>query len=227
MDPADGSAHAGSDATQTGALHTGAGAGRVGGKRSSVFGDFGGGAWRRGGPHCGVSEGRMGCALAGRPGNVVLHDLSRSAPSRAGVPARAPAWISVAEKGGLWVVELGEVFRGGAAGELYEFRGSRAGRETRRAETGLMPKAQFLARGCAGAIAGGVSSRGSFYSGRDCREGLWVGIADPGELLSSGQPLDRVNRQLNEVNLKWLEEAVTGTAWTGCRTREVSASEMR
>ena len=51
---------------------------------------------------------RLGSAMAGWPGNAVLHAFSRSPPSRAGVYARASAWISVAERGGVRDVELGK-----------------------------------------------------------------------------------------------------------------------
>ena len=47
-------------------------------------------------------------ALAGWPGNAVLHAFSRSPPSRAGVYARASARIPVAERGGVRDLELGK-----------------------------------------------------------------------------------------------------------------------
>src|SRR5208282_46456 len=47
-------------------------------------------------------------ALAGWPGNALLHACSRSPPSRAGVYARASARIPVAEPGGVRDVELGK-----------------------------------------------------------------------------------------------------------------------
>jgi hypothetical protein len=50
----------------------------------------------------------MGAALAGWPGNAVLHAFSRSPPSRAGVYARASARIPVAEQGRVWDLELGK-----------------------------------------------------------------------------------------------------------------------
>ena len=51
---------------------------------------------------------RLGSALAGWPGNAVLHAFSRSPPSRAGVYARASARIPVAEQGGVRDLELGK-----------------------------------------------------------------------------------------------------------------------
>src|SRR5439155_24011147 len=55
-----------------------------------------------------VSQRRLGSALAGWPGNAVLHAFSRSPPSRAGVYARASARIPVAERGGVRDLELGK-----------------------------------------------------------------------------------------------------------------------
>src|ERR1700730_8532684 len=55
-----------------------------------------------------VSQRRMGSALAGWPGDAVLHAVSRSPPSRAGVYARASARIPVAERGGVRDLELGK-----------------------------------------------------------------------------------------------------------------------
>src|ERR1700730_343746 len=51
----------------------------------------------------------MGSALAGWPGNAVLHAFSRSPSSRAGVYARASARIPVAARGGGRDLELGKV----------------------------------------------------------------------------------------------------------------------
>lgn len=60
------------------------------------------------GPRREVSQRRLGSALAGWPGNAVLHAFSRSPPSRAGVYARASARIPVAERGGVRDLELGK-----------------------------------------------------------------------------------------------------------------------
>src|SRR5208283_2332132 len=46
-----------------------------------------------------VSPRRLGSALAGGPGNAVLHAFSRSPPSRAGVHARPSTRIPVADRG--------------------------------------------------------------------------------------------------------------------------------
>src|SRR5207249_11983843 len=64
-----------------------------------------GGLW---GPRREVSQRRLGSALAGWPGNAVLHAFSRSPPSRAGVYARASARIPVADRGGVRNLELGK-----------------------------------------------------------------------------------------------------------------------
>src|SRR6266480_3127750 len=58
--------------------------------------------WRR------VSQRWLGSALAGWPGNAVLHAFSRSPPSRAGVYARASTWIPAAEQGGVRDLQLGK-----------------------------------------------------------------------------------------------------------------------
>ena len=55
-----------------------------------------------------VSQRRLGSALAGWPGNAVLHACSRSPPSRAGVYARPSARIPVAQRGGVRALELGK-----------------------------------------------------------------------------------------------------------------------
>src|ERR1700681_174823 len=60
------------------------------------------------GPRREVSQRRLGYALAGWPGNAVLHACSRSTPSRAGVYACASTRIPVAERGGVRDLELGQ-----------------------------------------------------------------------------------------------------------------------
>ena len=61
-----------------------------------------------GGPRREVSQRRLGSALARWPGNAVLHAFSRSPPSRAGVYARAPTLIPVAQRGSVRDLELGK-----------------------------------------------------------------------------------------------------------------------
>src|SRR5205814_9180344 len=51
---------------------------------------------------------RLGSALAGWPGNAVLHACSRSPPSRAGVYGCASTRIPGAERGGVRDLELGK-----------------------------------------------------------------------------------------------------------------------
>ena len=80
----------------------------IGRERRSLRGDARRSARRWRGPRPEVSQRRLGSALAGRPGNAVLHACSRSPPSRAGVHARASARIPVAEQGGDRDLELGK-----------------------------------------------------------------------------------------------------------------------
>ena len=55
-----------------------------------------------------VEEFRRGLGPGRLAGNAVLHAFSRSPPSRAGVYARAPARVPVAERGGIRDLELGK-----------------------------------------------------------------------------------------------------------------------
>src|SRR5580704_10444299 len=64
------------------------------------------------GPRREGSQRRLGSALAGWPGNAVLHAFSRSPPSRAGVYACASTRIPVAERGGVRDLELGKAVEG-------------------------------------------------------------------------------------------------------------------
>src|ERR1700760_127687 len=54
----------------------------------------------------------MGAAMAGWTGDVVLHADTRSPPSRAGVHAGTSDGVSIAERGGIRDVELGEAVEG-------------------------------------------------------------------------------------------------------------------
>src|SRR5208283_2880140 len=105
------SASEGSRAAQSHALHTAAGPRGTGRERRSLRGDAGRspGRW---GPHREVSQRRLGPALAGWRGNALLHALSRSPPSRAGVHAGASARIPGADGSDLGNVELGEAVEG-------------------------------------------------------------------------------------------------------------------
>src|ERR1700682_2505238 len=98
----------GSTTAQPRALHAAAGPCGIGRERRSLRGDARRSARRWWGPGREVSQRRLGSALAGWPGNAVLHALSRSPPSRAGVYARASARSPVAEGGGVWDLELGK-----------------------------------------------------------------------------------------------------------------------
>src|SRR3977135_1094448 len=107
MGQVDSTAPEGANPAQPRALHAAAGPCGVGRERRSLRGDArrSAGRWssRRE-----VSPRRLGAALAGWPGNVVLHAFSRSPPSRAGLYARASARIPVAERGGARDLELGK-----------------------------------------------------------------------------------------------------------------------
>src|SRR5438094_7536710 len=102
------SAPEGSTTAQPRALHAAAGPCGIGRERRSLRGDARRSARRLWGPRREVSQRRLGSALAGWPGNAVLHAFSRSPPSRAGVYARASARISVAERGVVRNLELGK-----------------------------------------------------------------------------------------------------------------------
>src|SRR6202011_5614523 len=102
-----GSALEGSATAQPRALYAAAGPCGTGRERRSLRGDARRSA-RRWGPRREVSQRRLGSALAGWAGNAVLHAVSRSPPSRAGVYARASAQIPVAERGGVRDLELGK-----------------------------------------------------------------------------------------------------------------------
>src|SRR5207244_6800766 len=82
--------------------------GGIGRERRPPRGDARGSARRWWGPRREVSQRRLGSALAGWPGNAVLHAFARSPPSRAGVYARASARIPVADRGGVRDLELGK-----------------------------------------------------------------------------------------------------------------------
>jgi len=105
------SAPEGSTTAQPRALHAAASPCGIGRERRSLRGDARRSArlWR---PHREVSQRRLGSALAGWPGNAVLHACSRSAPSRAGLYARASARIPVAKRGGVRDLELGKAVEG-------------------------------------------------------------------------------------------------------------------
>src|SRR2546429_90043 len=92
------SAPEGSTSAPPRALHAAANPRGIGRERRSLRGDALRSARRFWRPHREVSQRRLGSALAGWPGNVVLHAFSRSPPSRAGVYARASARIPVAER---------------------------------------------------------------------------------------------------------------------------------
>src|SRR6202043_3355577 len=102
------SAPQGSTTAQPRALHAAAGPCGISRERRSLRGDARRSARRLWGPRREVSQRRLGSALAGWPGNAVLHAFSRSPPSRAGVYARASARIPVAERGGVRDLELGK-----------------------------------------------------------------------------------------------------------------------
>jgi len=93
------SAFEGSTTAQSRALHAAAGPRRISRERRSLRGDAGGSARRSWRPRREVSQRRLGSALAGWPGNALLHALSRSPPSRASVYAGASARIPVAKPG--------------------------------------------------------------------------------------------------------------------------------
>jgi len=90
------------------ALHAAAGPCGIGRERRSLRGDARRSARWLWGPRREVSQRRLGSALAGWPGNAVLHAFTRGPPSRAGVYARASARISGAERGGVRDLELGK-----------------------------------------------------------------------------------------------------------------------
>src|SRR5438876_1565805 len=102
------SAPEGSTTAQPRALHAAAGPCGIGRERRSLRGDARRSPRRLWGPRREVSQRRLGSALAGWPGNAVLHAFSRSPPSRAGVYARASARIPVAERSGVRDLELGK-----------------------------------------------------------------------------------------------------------------------
>src|SRR2546427_9090918 len=102
------SAPEGSTTAQPRALHAAAGPCGIGRERRSLRGDARRSARRLWGPRREVSQRRLGSALAGWPGNAVLHAFPRSPPSRAGVYARASARIPVADRGGVRDLELGK-----------------------------------------------------------------------------------------------------------------------
>src|SRR6266513_230429 len=108
VDQAYSAALEGSTTAQPRALHAAAGPCGIGRERRSLRGDARRSARRLWGPRREVSPRRLGSALAGWPGNAVLHAFSRSPPSRAGVYARASARIPVAERGGVRDLELGK-----------------------------------------------------------------------------------------------------------------------
>src|SRR2546425_304861 len=108
VDQAYSSAPEGSTTAPPGALHAAAGPCGIGRERRSLRGDARGSARRLWGPRREVSQRRVGSALAGWPGNAVLHAFSRSPPSRAGVYARASARIPVADRGDVRDLELGK-----------------------------------------------------------------------------------------------------------------------
>src|SRR5258707_11814138 len=102
------SAPEGSPTAPPRALHAATGSRGIGRERRSLRGDARRSARRCWRPRQELSQRRLGSALAGWPGNAVLHGFSRSPPSRAGVHARASARIPVAETRGLWHLELGK-----------------------------------------------------------------------------------------------------------------------
>ncbi len=131
------------------ALHAAAGTRRIGGERRSMHRDAGGGARRRG-PCKGVSQRRMGEALAGWLGNAVLHGCSRSPPPRTGMHTCASVRVSLAGQGDIGDLELGK-----AMGRVWLTRPGfvRNHRETVWREAA--GKSRFL--DCAGRSANGQS----------------------------------------------------------------------
>ena len=111
MDEAYSSAFEYSATAKAHTVHAAAGQCGIGRERCWLRGDDRRSAPTRGSCEA-VSQGRLGTPLAGWSGNVVLHAFSRSPPSRAGVHARAPARVPLAEYGDVWNVELGEVVEG-------------------------------------------------------------------------------------------------------------------
>ncbi len=63
-------------------------------------------------PHRSISQRWLGQALAGWRGNALLHDFSRSPPSRTGVHARPSTRIPAAEQGNVRNLGLGEALEG-------------------------------------------------------------------------------------------------------------------